>query len=331
MFLSIVIPVYNTEKFLHECIQSCINQDIDSNDYEIICVNDGSKDGSLSILKDYEVNHKKIIVIDQQNGGVSVARNNGISVAKGDYIWFVDSDDFIETNCLGKLKEIAGNDYDVISFGSYAFDERFSKKEFELLKSKDSSFDAAFCYGANFSHLYKLSLLNRYDIRYRKNMAYGEDTLFCHEINTVAESRTKLTDIFYFYRKNPESAMNSLQQMNKRLKYMDSTIATIEILKKGIENGRFTQKSSKGFIQAKYKQYLMMLVRLDSKNAIFYFKTMCSKGLLNKKFLDEYKLPLKRKIVFVYITKHFKIWIRDFLKRILPENVVSLIKKHTKN
>lgn len=89
---SIIIPVYNTEKYLRECIQSCINQDVDSNDYEIICINDGSKDQSLSILKEYELNYKNVTVIEQQNSGVSVARNKGISAASGDYIWFVDSD-----------------------------------------------------------------------------------------------------------------------------------------------------------------------------------------------------------------------------------------------
>ncbi len=327
MFLSIIIPVYNTEKYLHECIQSCVDQDIDSNDYEIICVNDGSKDKSLSILKEYELNYKNITVIEQQNSGVSIARNKGISVAKGDYIWFVDSDDFIETNCLGKLKEIASNNYDLITFGAYSFAETISKEKRELLKTKDLKNDPDFYYGANFSQLYKLSLVNSYNVRYRKDIAYGEDTLFSHELNTVVKNRKNLTDIFYFYRKNPESAMNSLQQTKKRLIYMNSTISIIEILKSGLEDGRFTKESSEGFIQFNYKNFLMMLVRLSVKDANKFFNTMCSKGLLEKNFLKKYSLPKKNKIIFAYITKHFKIWIRSFLRRKLPKRIVLLFQK----
>ena len=96
--VSIVIPVYNVEKYLEECIESAIKQSL--NDIEIICINDGSTDSSLEILKKYEKKYSNIIVISQENKGLSASRNVGIRKAKGKYIYFLDSDDFIDTNSM---------------------------------------------------------------------------------------------------------------------------------------------------------------------------------------------------------------------------------------
>ena len=103
--VSIIIPVYNTEKFLNRCVDSVINQKF--NNFEIILVNDGSKDNSLKICRDYEKKYPKIIkVIDQKNSGPAIARNRGIESAKGEYIMFIDSDDFIDD---GYIKDYYDN------------------------------------------------------------------------------------------------------------------------------------------------------------------------------------------------------------------------------
>ena len=86
--VSIIVPVYNVEKYLSKCLESLINQTL--KDIEIICVNDGSTDNSLSILKEYANKDSRIKIIDKQNEGVSVARNTGIEVATGEYLMFVD-------------------------------------------------------------------------------------------------------------------------------------------------------------------------------------------------------------------------------------------------
>lgn len=88
MFLSFIIPVYNTEAYLEECLQSILNQDIPANDYELVCINDGLKDGSLDILRRYKRTYPNITVIDQENGCVCRARNTGLRAAKGEYIWY---------------------------------------------------------------------------------------------------------------------------------------------------------------------------------------------------------------------------------------------------
>lgn len=103
--LSIIIPVFNVEKYIERCITSCINQNLPENEYEIIVVNDGSPDNSPQIAENIAKNYKNIIIIHRINGGLSAARNTGLKVAKGEYVWFVDSDDWIETNCLKQLTD----------------------------------------------------------------------------------------------------------------------------------------------------------------------------------------------------------------------------------
>lgn len=94
--ISIIVPVYNTEKFLEKCLNSLINQTL--KDIEIICINDGSTDKSLQILEKFANKDKRIQIINQTNSGLSVARNIGIKKAKGEYIGFVDSDDWVDLN-----------------------------------------------------------------------------------------------------------------------------------------------------------------------------------------------------------------------------------------
>ena len=103
MLLSIIVPVFNTEKYLDRCILSLLHQGLEEWNYEIILVNDGSTDGSLSICKRYSSEHTNIRMISQPNQGLSAARNTGIHNARGKYICFVDSDDYLEEMGLAKL------------------------------------------------------------------------------------------------------------------------------------------------------------------------------------------------------------------------------------
>ena len=99
--VSIIVPVYNVEKYLAQCLDSLINQTL--KEIEIICVNDGSKDNSAKILTAYAQKYVRIKIINQTNQGLSAARNNGISVATGEYIGFVDSDDWVDIDFYKKL------------------------------------------------------------------------------------------------------------------------------------------------------------------------------------------------------------------------------------
>jgi glycosyltransferase involved in cell wall biosynthesis len=103
MKLSIVVPVYNVEAYLAECIECLLDQDLDAADHEIVLVDDGSTDRSKEIAEQYAARHDRIVLLSQENSGLSVARNVGIAEAKGEFLYFIDSDDYIERKSLGKI------------------------------------------------------------------------------------------------------------------------------------------------------------------------------------------------------------------------------------
>lgn len=111
--ISVLIPIYNVEKYLGECLESIINQTY--SDLEIICINDGSTDNSLSIINKYAKLDDRIVLIDKENSGYGDSMNRGLSIAKGEYISIVESDDFIEKDMLGVLYEkMASYNLDVV-------------------------------------------------------------------------------------------------------------------------------------------------------------------------------------------------------------------------
>lgn len=115
--LSIIVPVYNVAELIKKCVDSLLCQDIPSEEYEILLINDGSTDNSLQIIENLARKHSNIKVYSKPNGGQSSARNWGLRHALGKYIWFVDSDDFIETNVLGKvLGKVEKDSLDVLCF-----------------------------------------------------------------------------------------------------------------------------------------------------------------------------------------------------------------------
>jgi glycosyltransferase involved in cell wall biosynthesis len=119
MKLSIIIPVYNVEKFLPTCLESLLAQDIDINDYEILIINDGSKDNSLTVANVYRDKYSHIKVYTKENNGVGSARNKGIEIAKGKYIYFIDPDDYLISNTLNELiNSIELNNLDILTFSS---------------------------------------------------------------------------------------------------------------------------------------------------------------------------------------------------------------------
>lgn len=139
MFLSIIVPVYNAESYLQQCLDSLLSQDILKEDYEILCVNDGSRDGSLEILQQFARDAGNVTVIDKENGGVTTARNAGLEAARGEYIWFVDADDLLKPNILGTLRrKAAETDCDRLIVGGYQFDDVWTASEKKPCPRKES-------------------------------------------------------------------------------------------------------------------------------------------------------------------------------------------------
>ncbi len=126
--ISVIIPVYNVEKYLRECLDSVVNQTL--KDIEIICVNDGSPDNSLAILKEYAAKDSRFVIIDQKNQGLSCSRNNAMKIAKGQYFVFLDSDDYLEPNALEVIyNNMAKKQLDMLSYSGINFDNKTKKEK----------------------------------------------------------------------------------------------------------------------------------------------------------------------------------------------------------
>lgn len=154
--VSVIIPVYNVEKYLADCLDSVVNQTLE--EVEIICVNDGSTDSSESILKQYSCAYNNITVIKQENQGLSCARNAGILHARGEYIYFLDSDDRITANAMEEMYNLAHKDeLDVLYIdGSVIYENEKLKEifpQYETAYRRKSSYDAITSGLELFSHM----------------------------------------------------------------------------------------------------------------------------------------------------------------------------------
>lgn len=237
--VSIILPVYNVEKYLNECLDSIVNQTF--SDMEIICINDGSTDNSLAILNSYASRDGRIKIISQENAGMGAARNVGIRAAKGDYIFFIDSDDFIYLDAIEEMYGSAVlNDSDMVLFRrtrefdidretnheGYNFDNIFKisgddYKEFTF-DYTDLKNHVLNSYLSVWMKFYKREFLNLYDDFYfQEGIAY-EDGLFHVKVFLRARRMSHIPKVYYYYRNNPSSVMNNSSYNMDIFKVVDS-------------------------------------------------------------------------------------------------------------
>lgn len=202
MKLSIIIPVYKVEKYVEKCLRSCAEQDISPDEYEIIVVNDGSPDKSLEIVERIAKEYHNIHIVSQENQGLSLARNKGLSLAKGDYIWFVDSDDWIEKNVLKKLiAHCIKNNLDILRFcfakvinGKIVRSSDYKDREKKLIKGKDS---LAIRVNVMFS-IYRRKFLLENNLSFYPKIL-SEDQEFTPRVWYMAQRVMFINDICYYY------------------------------------------------------------------------------------------------------------------------------------
>ena len=172
--ISIIIPVYNVEKYLSICLDSILAQSF--TDFEVICINDGSDDKSLEILNEYKNKDSRIRVISQENAGVSAARNRGLNVANGEYISFVDPDDWIEPDCYEIAYNKAVNtNADMLFFGAkYVTDEIVEEKNLKslyiCLEENDNLNEMIHITHTIWNKLFKNSFLKKHNIKFAENL-----------------------------------------------------------------------------------------------------------------------------------------------------------------
>lgn len=237
MFLSFVVPVYNAAQYLPECLDSLLAQDI--SDYEIICVNDGSRDASPEILRRYAAEHGNIRVINKENGGVVSARNAGLSAAQGDYIWFVDADDFLLPNILGLLQDKAAETAcDRLIVGGYQFTDRLTDEEIALSRQRKLPINSQWYDSVVWRSLLRREFLLENGLNFRyPELTHGEDGLYMYEVGLCAPKSVEIKLALYCYREHSGSAETtvSLENYHKKIR---SYIRISEILLGYYRGGR---------------------------------------------------------------------------------------------
>ncbi|WP_228307722.1 glycosyltransferase [Priestia sp. J2] len=221
--VSVVIPVYNVEKYITECIESLLNQTLEQ--CEFIFVNDGSKDNSVQIIENYRKKDNRVKLINQENHGVSIARNNGLEIALGEYVGFVDADDYIEKDMYQTLYNCARqNNYDLIlsNFESeieghklitkYSFpigiilDESYIKREILPYFLKADDLNTA-C-----NKLYRHKILKENLIRFPENVPLGEDGMFNMSFIGCIDTMIYINYTGYHYREVKGSATRNVAE-----------------------------------------------------------------------------------------------------------------------
>lgn len=237
--ISIVVPVYNTEKYLKRCLESISKQSL--KEIEIIIVNDGSPDNSHSIIKEYEEKDSRIKVINKKNGGISSARNEGIKLASGKYIIHIDSDDFIEQNYFKDMYEKAEKDnLDIVVSDIY-----WDYENGNIKYQKDLDINENIISGEEYvnmffkekispvvwNKMYRLNLYKDNNIKYPENVSLGEDLATTPLLAKNAKRIGKINKAYLHYVQN----INSITKSNPTKKIYE-LIEALNILEKYFPN-----------------------------------------------------------------------------------------------
>lgn len=295
--VSIIVPIYNTQKQLEKCIESLLKQTYTH--LEIILINDGSTDNSLNICKNFQKKDKRIILKSVNNGGVSKARNIGLDIATGNFILFVDSDDYIEPIAVEKLIFNAKKYNTDISICNI----NFLNENNEKIKKKEKSFFGILTKNEFISHIYdpemyfgyvwnKMFSKNAiYKLRFKEDICYGEDTIFC------IEAAKKSKNIFY-------------DSSNYLYNYIQNN--------SGATKTSFSKRNLTVFKTYEYMSNFIDIYTIDTKD--FLCQNCIYNCLVAKKFIKEKNIDRSKTD---YISKIEK----KFIKFELSDSRISLFLK----
>lgn len=258
--VSVIIPVYRSKNYLAYCVESVLNQTYKNT--EIILVDDGSDDGSAELCEEYAHKYSNIFCIHQENEGVSAARNTGINSARGEYILFVDSDDYVESDYLeNAVFGLENQDMDMYLCGYQTVRNNGKIKEKKYYPYVDNTalmydelsgammklFNSSTLHAIG-TKVYKKSIIEKYGIRFNEKWMYYEDIYFCLSYLLHCSKIYVQKSIMYNYRKDIQ---DSLSKQKKNYKYA-SVYRTFALLDRLINNKRINNKERTLF----YKSYL---------------------------------------------------------------------------
>ncbi|GHV44189.1 hypothetical protein FACS1894180_5230 [Bacteroidia bacterium] len=330
--LSIIIPFYNVERYIAQCLQSVYNQDVSEADYEVICVNDCSPDNSREIVLNFQKTHKNLKLIEHEsNRKLGAARNTGLWAATGKYILFLDSDDYIAENCLKKLLETAENsNAQILQFNAERFSDdgkmfhnhKFAKQEPELISGTDYIKNTPFnaisletCF-----RLFDRELMLEKKIFFEEGVYY-EDMIYTLAATLAADRIKIVADFAYFYRINDNSIVNALAKRGNV--FADFAGGAVGCMKFILKNN-YTEicRSAMEFRAAELtfveEEYFWFLTDKERENYFNHLKINDIKGLkkyLPKKIFYFYNYP-KMVRLFSFILK--KRLARRIMKKLLP-------------
>ena len=301
---SIIIPVYNTSRFLPKCFDSILSQSF--KDYEVIIINDGSTDNSLKIIEKYCKRYSDIFsFITIKNQGPSIARNMGIKKAKGDYLIFVDSDDYIEKNLLKKIDAVTQNEIDLVRFqlktinSNYKLIERFHEEEFKELTGPEA-FEKITNYHyieTAWAYAYNRKFFTKNKFKFMSGI-YHEDFALIPLIIIKAESVVSIDYIGYNYVQRNDSIMSS----NDYVK----TVKKVYDFLKGFDY--LYEEVNKLEIDEKYKKIFISFIANS---------TILKARELNKEDLKDYTIELKNR-------KMYDLILDNTLARKLKKSIIKL-------
>lgn len=300
--VSVIIPVYNVEKYIEECLESVVNQTL--KEIEIIIVNDGTKDNSMKRIERF-LSDKRIIIINKGNGGLSSARNAGLEIARGEYISFVDSDDFIEENMLKELYN--GSEKADIVFSNVMLYDEITKKikkrmklNYKLSKENKGFYFWRYMGTEVWNKIYKRDFLKKENIKFVENILY-EDIPFGLYSLFLASKVKYINKYHYYYRINRENSIMNMEHKKEKLYIsIGKILEEISKLKNRIKNNKFIE------------------LRLD----IWQFYYFNDKRKITGKKIENYEIKnFEQKIKEKYI-KNFS----DIEKNILKADLNKLVK-----
>lgn len=286
MLLSIIIPAYNVQDYIEKCIRSLHNQDISKSEYEIIVTNDGSPDNVAEIVEKLKLEFSNLILINQKNQGVSMARNNAIAIAKGKYILAIDPDDYVLPNTFSRIFNLVeSNQLDVFYLGFEIFDAKnvsvwhtdYSKLESTIYNGVEGYFvhrgydvkDP----DRSVAMIYRTALIKEFSIEYPKDVPYLEDGLFLAKVFTVANRVGFDNDKFYQRTTRIGSATNSrLFYSEKAIKGFIKAVQDVKIFSKQFELDE-GQKGLVNHVVAKFV-FLSLAPSTSSFKFLQYFRVL---------------------------------------------------------
>lgn len=318
ILISFILPVYNVEKYIERAILSIVEKQKGLDHYEIICIDDGSLDNSKQIILDLKRIYPQITLISQQNSGVAKARNEGLNQAKGNYIMFLDPDDFYVPNTLGVLLSFAiDNDLEVVNF-NYSYTKENSlevennNNSYKVLNQiefyKNNQFPP-FCW----AYLFHRNIFT--SLRFNENLTVGEDCLLVESacLNAIKFGYTNI--VVYGYFNNPNSVMRSLGNQNKNRIFIENYFKGIIEIKSLYKNN--TNPSLQDFINIRIENRIYNLIMHARQRKISFAVISNYLKLLDfekfKYLKDDYKigfgytlrkLLINNKLIFKLIFKY---------------------------